>query len=86
MCRCNTNDRKTTSATVSGQQQDIDSTSMIKDTTTASAKLSTEAMQDLADTETKVASYKNFLTTDDDDADAGGAAGGAPGNTQQQKG
>ena len=30
-CRCNTNDRKTTSATVSGQRLDIDSTSKIKD-------------------------------------------------------
>ena len=83
-CRCNTNDRKTTSAIVSGQQLDIESTSKIKDKTAASAKLSTEAKQDLADTETKVASCKNFLTTDDDDADAGGAAGCAPGNTQKQ--
>ena len=32
-CRCNTNDRKTTSATVSGQQLDIESTSKIKDKT-----------------------------------------------------
>ena len=63
----------------------MDSTSKIKDKTAACAKLSTEVKQDLADTETEVASYKNFRTTDDDDADAGVAAGGAPGNTQQQK-
>ena len=81
----NTNDRKTTSATVRGQQLGIDSTSKVRDKTAASAKLSTVAKQDMADTETKVASCKNFLTTDDDDADAGGAAGGASGNTQQQK-
>ena len=35
-----------------------------------------KAKQDLADTETNVASYKNFLTTDEEDTDAGGAAGG----------
>ena len=84
-CRYNTNDRKTTSATVRGQQLGIDSTSKVRDKIVASAKLSTVAKQDMADTETKVASCKNFLTTDDDDADAGGAAGGASGNTQQQK-
>ena len=31
-----------------------------------------QAKQDLADTESKVASYKNFLTTHEDDDDAGG--------------
>ena len=36
-----------------------------------------QVKQDLADTEAKVASDKNFLVTDEDDADAGGAAGGA---------
>ena len=43
----------------------------------ATNEVHAQAKQDLADTENKVASYKNFLTTDEDDADAGGAAGGA---------
>ena len=41
-CRCNTNDRETTSAIDGGKQLDMDFTSKIEGKSAASAKLSTE--------------------------------------------
>ena len=50
--------------------------SKLKEEATAN-EANAQVKQDLTDTETKVASDENFLSTGQDDTDAGVAAGGA---------